>query len=129
MEIPQPKGSYRVNDSITVTGTAKAFAGNNIDGAKVTYRVTRKTRMPVWWFWGYYARFGGNNEATEISNGELTTDANGSFHIVFKAIPDESVDKKVSPYFITRSMPISPISTAKPAAGKPMWLWPTRLCK
>ena len=34
-EIKKPEGTYRVNDMITVTGNAKAYAGNNIDGAKV----------------------------------------------------------------------------------------------
>lgn len=29
------KGSFKINDEITVTGKAKAYAGNVIDGAKV----------------------------------------------------------------------------------------------
>ena len=100
-EIQKPKGTYRVNDSIKVTGMAKAYAGNNIDGAKVSYRVVRKVRYPIWWGWGsYYKRFpGGNNEETEITNGETRTDAKGEFKIDFKALPDESVDKKNQPTF------------------------------
>ena len=35
----------------------------------------------------------------EITNGETTTDADGNFKIVFKAIPDETVDKKSQPVF------------------------------
>ena len=100
-EIQKPKGTYRVNDSIKITGTAKAYAGNNIDGAKVSYRVVRKVRYPIWWGWGsYYKRFpGGSNEETEITNGETKTDAKGEFKIDFKALPDESVDKKNQPTF------------------------------
>jgi uncharacterized protein YfaS (alpha-2-macroglobulin family) len=100
-EIQKPKGTYRVNDSIEVTGTAKAYAGNNVDGAKVSYRVVRKVRYPIWWGWGgYYRGFPqGNNEEMEITNGETKTDAKGEFKIKFKAIPDESVDKKSQPTF------------------------------
>jgi Bacterial Alpha-2-macroglobulin MG10 domain/Alpha-2-macroglobulin family/MG2 domain len=102
VEVEKPKGSYRVNDSIKVTGTAKAYAGNNIDGAKVKYRVVRKVQYPVWW--GFYARgkFGypyGRNDEMEITNGEAVTDAKGEFNITFKALPDESIDKKDQPTF------------------------------
>jgi len=99
-EIEKPKGTYRLNDSVKVTGTAKAYAGNNIDGASVKYRVVRKVQYPIWWDWGYYKRGGyGRNEQTEITNGEVTTDAKGEFNITFKALPDESVDKKDQPTF------------------------------
>jgi uncharacterized protein YfaS (alpha-2-macroglobulin family) len=101
-DIQKPKGTYRVNDSITVTGTAKAYAGNNIDGAKVKYRVVRKIQYPAWWEWSYFNR--GKmmldfNDETEITNGETTTDAKGVFKIPFKALPDESVDKINQPVF------------------------------
>ncbi len=104
-EIQKPAGTYRVNDSIVVTGFAKAYAGNNIDGAAVKYRVVRKLSYPVWW--GYrntYSRYRpiyppGRNEQVEIINGNTVTDASGKFHIVFKAIPDETTDKKDQPTF------------------------------
>ncbi len=99
-EIKKPEGSYRVNDSITVTGISKAYAGNNIDGAKVAYRVVRIVRYPIWW--GYYRSMyppRGGNEEMEITNGVTTTDANGEFKMMFKAIPDETVDRKDQPTF------------------------------
>jgi hypothetical protein len=104
VEIEKPKGTYRLNDSVKVTGNAKAYAGNNVDGAKVKYRVVRKVRYPIWWEYGYYSRgkMGmpfGRNEEMEITNGEATTDAKGEFKINFKALPDESVDKKSQPVF------------------------------
>lgn len=103
VEVEKPKGSYRVNDSIVVTGTAKAYAGNNVDGAKVKYRVVRKVQYPVWWDWGYSrGKIGwpsGRGEEMEITNGEITTDAKGVFKVTFKALPDESVDKKDQPAF------------------------------
>ncbi len=101
-EIKKPEGTYRLNDSISVKGNAKGYAGNNIDGAKVTYRVVRKVRYPLWWGWGGYRKIWppyGNSEAMEITNGETITDANGAFNIVFKAIPDETADKEGQPVF------------------------------
>ena len=101
-EIKKPEGSYRINDLITVTGNAKAYAGNNIDGAKVRYRVVRKVQYPIWWGWGGYGKMTppyGSSSSMEITNGATTTDANGNFNISFKAIPDETVNKKDQPTF------------------------------
>lgn len=107
VEVEKPKGTYRLNDSIKVTGTAKAYAGNNIDGAKVKYRVVRQVRYPDWWGYGGYSKRGGRyrpypnggNSSQEITSGEAVTDAKGEFKITFKALPDESVDKKGQPVF------------------------------
>ncbi|MEO8771979.1 MAG: MG2 domain-containing protein, partial [Ferruginibacter sp.] len=102
VEVKKPQGTYRVNDSIVVSGNAKAYAGNNIDAAKVTYRVVRKVRYPDWWGWsGYGKRWVpfGNGEEMEITNGETSTNSKGEFFITFKAIPDETVDKKSQPIF------------------------------
>lgn len=97
-EIKKPAGTYRVNDSITVTGNAKAYAGNNIDAAAVSYRVVRKVVYPVWW-WGRIWPPYGRGEEMEITNGVTTTNAVGDFKITFKAIPDETIDKKGQPVF------------------------------
>ncbi|HRI24331.1 MAG TPA: alpha-2-macroglobulin family protein [Ferruginibacter sp.] len=96
-EIQKPTGTYRINDSIKITGMARAYAGNTIDGAGVSYRVVRRVQYPIWW--GYKRGIWGNNEEMEIANGSTITDAKGEFSIRFKAIPDESVDKKGQPTF------------------------------
>ena len=96
-EIKKPEGSYRVNDLIKVTGSAKAYAGNNIDGAKVSYRVVRIVRYPIWYGWYRYPSR--DTREQEIINGTTVTDAKGEFTINFKAIPDETVDKKDQPFF------------------------------
>jgi Bacterial Alpha-2-macroglobulin MG10 domain/Alpha-2-macroglobulin family/MG2 domain len=101
-EIKKPEGTYRINDLVTVTGNAKAYAGNNIDGAKVSYRVVRRVQYPVWWGWGGYGKTWppyGRGSAMEIINGVTTTDADGNYKIQFKAIPDETVNKKDQPTF------------------------------
>src|SRR5665647_1261772 len=96
-EFEKVKGSYRVNDTIEITGFSKAYAGNNIDGAKVTYRVTRVARfLYPWMFWrkGFP-----RSNPLEITNGEIIPDANGKFKIKFAAIPDLSIDKNTDPVF------------------------------
>ncbi|RYY13626.1 MAG: hypothetical protein EOO04_31575, partial [Chitinophagaceae bacterium] len=55
---------------------------------------------PIWFGWGYkiWPPYG-NQEEMEITNGVAKTDADGNFSISFKAIPDETVDKKNQPIF------------------------------
>ncbi len=96
-EFEKVKGSYRVGDSVSITGFAKAYAGNNIDGAKVKYRVTRVARfLYSWMFWRWPQP---SSQPLEITNGEITTDVDGKFTIKFAAIPDLSIDKNTDPVF------------------------------
>ena len=100
VEIKKPEGVYRVNDTISITGNAKAFAGNNIDGARVKYRVVRNVQYPIWW--GYRQSTwppNYNNSPMEITNGVTQTGADGNFSINFIALPDETADKKNQPVF------------------------------
>lgn len=84
-------GSYQLNDTVKITGFAKAYAGNMIDGAKVKYRVKRKTNYPYWYWW--YNPYSSNQNDVEIDNGEMTSNDTGCYVIKFKAKPDESVTK------------------------------------
>ncbi len=82
----KPKSAYRLQDSVIIKGTAKAYAGNNIDGAKVVYNVIRNIRFRYPW----YSRIMPVNQgAREIMHGEMTTDADGKFIIRFKALADD----------------------------------------
>lgn len=96
VELDTLKTDYRLNDSITVTGTAKAFAGNTIDNAQVKINVTRLARYPYPWLW---RGFMPNRPSAQIHNEIVTTDANGKFSFTFKAVPDESIDKNLKPIF------------------------------
>ncbi len=91
------KGTYKVNDKIKMTGVAKAYAGNNIDGAMVKYRVVRQPRFIYdWFFWRWWQP---PVEEMEIAHGEAKTDKDGKFVIEFTAIPDLKIDKKFEPVF------------------------------
>ena len=93
---PDPvEGEYQVNDSITVTGFAEAFAGNKIEGADVKWRVVRSTEWNRFYWWGWWP----NIPPKEVDQGTLTTDENGAYSITFKAVPDQQSDPKSLPIF------------------------------
>ena len=93
----QPKGSYRVNDSIRITGFAKAYAGNNINNGMVRFRVIRQARFPYPWLYGRWGM--PRTSEQEIAHGEMKTDAEGKFNIGFIAVPDNTINKKLDPVF------------------------------
>ena len=96
-EFEKVKGTYRVEDKIKIEGFAKAYAGNNINGATVRYRVTRVARfLYPWMFWRWPMP---RTRPLEITNGEIKTGTDGKFSIEFEAIPDLSIDKKTDPVF------------------------------
>lgn len=91
------KGTYKVNDKIKVTGIAKAYAGNNIDGAIVKYRVVREPRFIYPWLFRRWWQ--PPSEEMEIAHGEAKTDKDGKFIVEFTAIPDLKIEKKFEPVF------------------------------
>lgn len=95
VEMNPVKGEFKVNDIISTTGFAKAFAGNPIDGAEVTYRVVRSVSYNNWNWWSWYSPA----EPKEITQGKLVTDKNGEFKIDFEAMPDRESDPKNLPIF------------------------------
>ncbi|MEZ5198577.1 MAG: alpha-2-macroglobulin family protein [Bacteroidales bacterium] len=90
------EGSYKLGENVSVTGNARAYAGNAIGQARVSYRVVRQTRFP-WRYWMFDVF--PVSSTMEISNGILSTNENGVFSIDFTAIPDYSVDAKYKPVF------------------------------
>jgi hypothetical protein len=91
------KGTYKVNDTIKVTGVAKAYAGNNIDGAIVKYRVVREPRFLYPWLFRRWWQ--PPVQQMEIAHGEIKTGKDGKFIVAFTAIPDLALDKKFEPVF------------------------------
>ncbi len=90
-----PKTAYQLNDSISLTGEAKAFAGYAVHGAKVEYNVVRKLRPRYDYWWR-----GESGHEMNIDNGQTETDKNGQFIVNFKALADETENKTNNPYFI-----------------------------
>ncbi|WP_431211693.1 MG2 domain-containing protein [Puia sp. P3] len=94
VEYEKQKGGYRLGDSIRVTGNVKAYAGNGLDGASVTYRVIRRSMVRPLYSWG---RIVPRGETKEIKHGVVKTDSKGNFSIVFVASPDRMIDRKTDP--------------------------------
>lgn len=88
--------TYKVNDSILIKGSAIAYAGSAISGARVAYRVHREVNFPKWFYWTrpYF-----NNNPQEIAFGEVRTDSSGNYEIRFKALPDNNANRKDLPVF------------------------------
>ncbi|MFK7786004.1 MAG: alpha-2-macroglobulin family protein [Crocinitomicaceae bacterium] len=98
VEFAPVEGSFKIGERITVKGNAKAYAGSNIDGADVQFRVTRSSSFNPWTYyrWGYYPL---QSSPVEIKNGTLKTDENGEFTIEFDALEDPTINKKFFPTY------------------------------
>jgi hypothetical protein len=97
VEFQKLKGSYKLNDSIRITGYAKAYSGNPIDGAKIKYRIVR---YPKWIHsWLIYQRPISNFSQQEMVHGILVSQVDGSFNISFKALADLKLNKNLDPVF------------------------------
>ncbi|HLZ89704.1 MAG TPA: MG2 domain-containing protein, partial [Puia sp.] len=96
VEYGKQQGSYRVGDSIRVSGFAKGYSGNGIDGAKVVYHITRRAhfRYP-WLIWRRPMPAG----EAEIGHGEVLTDAQGQFKLRFYALPDQQISPATKPEY------------------------------
>jgi TonB-dependent SusC/RagA subfamily outer membrane receptor len=117
VEFEPVKGTYRVNDSITFTGFAKAYAGNVVDGAKVKFNVERNARFVYDWLWRNGSRPYSRNK--QIADGEIVTNAEGKFTITFKAEPDEAIAAATEPIFdFTVSADITDINGETRSANK-----------
>ncbi len=100
VKIDPIQGAPKLGDNISVKGLAQTYAGSNVDGAEVRYRVVREVRYPWWPWWRGRSIYPTNaGQSMEIANGVLTTDASGNFVVEFKAQPDLSIDKKDRPSF------------------------------
>ena len=88
-----PTEAVRVGENVSVTGRAEALSGYPIDGAAVSYKVTRRTEFP-WW---RYRRPSDNSRT--ILTGTTETDANGSFTIAFPTEEDLAL-KRYSPLYL-----------------------------
>ena len=92
------KKDYELNKIVTLKGVAKAFAGNSIDNAKMSFVVTRAEQQNR--DWDFYRLPYTNSTPTQIISGNGITKADGSFEVSFTAIPNQSIDKKDNPIFV-----------------------------
>lgn len=97
VEFDTLKNSYRLGDTIKLTGYAKAYAGNAVDNAKVNYTIQRSASFPYpYLFWKISRPY---SRTKEIADSTIAVDENGKFEISFVAEPDSSVAKSTEPLF------------------------------
>ncbi|MBQ3580768.1 MAG: hypothetical protein II975_07260 [Bacteroidales bacterium] len=103
-EYKQPKFTVKMygdNDrhsfgkELTVSGLAASYSQVPIDGASVTYTVTRREMYRPWRWW-----FTPAPKATVVAYGETATDADGKFDMRFTPMPDSSVELSTKPCFV-----------------------------
>ena len=90
VKIEQPKKEAKLNDSVAVTGLAKAFAGFPITDAKVNYKIYRSWNT----YWRYYGVADQGRDL--VIDSVLTTDEKGEFDINFFAKPDPNAPENAN---------------------------------
>ncbi|GAB2960749.1 alpha-2-macroglobulin family protein [Hymenobacter coalescens] len=97
------KGTPKLGDTLSVRGTATAYAGPAVDAAAVQYRVVRRTVWPMFGWAALDFGFGGGRndggmrrpyypdggESQQIATGTAKTDAQGRFRVSFTATPPD----------------------------------------
>jgi hypothetical protein len=94
-----PSGTPRLGGEVTVPGRATAYTGAAVDGAAVTWHVTRSASYAPWWTWRGRGRNAGGG-AKQVAHGRTVTGADGSFEITFPAAPDPAFDPQGHPVFV-----------------------------
>ena len=98
VDFPEVKEAYAAGDTLTVKGNAMTYAGVPVQGAKVSYKVVRRT---AFWWWSYSrywetATLGYRNDGDEIFQGEAVTGEDGSFDVT---MPLEMPDTQYPMYY------------------------------
>ncbi|MBM4164761.1 MAG: hypothetical protein FJ222_10040, partial [Lentisphaerae bacterium] len=99
VELARPKDAAKLGAAVVVPGTATAYTGAAIGGAKVQWRVVREVRFPPWCWWGWYGLPPGRGASQNIAHGTALTGSDGTFAVTFTALPDLSVSEKTEPTF------------------------------
>lgn len=100
-------GTPKLGDTLSVRGTALAYAGPAVDGATVQYRVVRRTVWPMFGWaaldfgfgdqdgpGGYRPYYPSGGAQQQVASGTARTDAQGRFRISFTATPpDEAANQ------------------------------------
>ena len=99
VSLEAPALAPRLGGEVTLRGTATAYTGAAVDGARVRWRVVRQAHHPPWWKWrvGPDALAGREHE---IARGSATTGVDGAFRVTFTARPDPEASEAGEPLFL-----------------------------
>ncbi len=99
VSLDPPAEAPRLNDTVSLTGTATAYTGAPTDGARVRWRVVRKVRFPGWLHLRGWWLPPVPQEEQEIAHGVTETGVDGAFNVEFIARPDPEVPGEDDPTF------------------------------
>ena len=106
VEVESPEKTFSIGQEVMVKGTAMALAGYPLDGATVSYRVTRNTSFP-WWrsYWWHPT-----SEPQMVAHGTLQTDEDGTFRISFPTEEDMTLRRFTPLYRYEVSVDVTDIN-------------------
>ena len=86
---PKVNQKYTWGDTVVVKAAAKTYAGVPVQGAKVSYTVTRRNQL---WWWG------DRTSPSQVMRGEGTTREDGTFdvEIPLEAFPSDRQDRDIA---------------------------------
>lgn len=88
---------YRYDDSVFVKGSAIAFAGNNINNAKISYTIKQQQYLMQPYNRKSYPTY--NEANAELISGETFSNALGEFTIPFKALKQAEQNLQMLTYY------------------------------
>lgn len=86
VSIDSSEKSYKINDSVKISGTVTAYSGATVGDAEIRYQIVRNPQAPIWPFLS--SRFPPVSKEI-IASGKLKTDQNGDFEFNFFAEADQ----------------------------------------
>ncbi|MGI9176378.1 MAG: alpha-2-macroglobulin family protein [Pirellulales bacterium] len=101
VELQAPAEAVKLGAAVVIPGKATTYTGLAVGGAKVSWRVERQARMPLWCRW-LFSWLPFDDSSRKIARGTEVTDADGGFTIRFPAVPDRSLPKEALPVFTYR---------------------------
>ena len=106
VEVESPEETFSIGQEVTVKGSAMALAGYPLDGATVSYRVTRNTSFP-WWrsYW-----WSPPTSPQVVANGTLQTADDGTFRITFPTEEDMTLRRYTPLYRYEVSVDVTDIN-------------------
>jgi len=97
VKLEQPKAQFKLKDNVSLSGNVTSYAGVPLSNTEVKYTVVRGARFPYpWRCWGWHIPSG---QERQMTNGTVTTDADGNFTITFNAEPDPTIRSRYRPVF------------------------------
>jgi uncharacterized protein YfaS (alpha-2-macroglobulin family) len=100
VKLDSPEVAAKLGARVKLRGQATAYTGAAVNDAKVSWRVVRQVRYPVWWYWRCWWMQPQGGGSQEIAHGLSSTSASGAFDIEFVAAPDPSVSEESEPTFV-----------------------------